>query len=158
VLDKINSEYVILTHEDYFLTGEIDFLALLEIKLTMDNLNADLVKMCGAWSGFTTKDNPMVKTCHKIKDDSLWSYPNSRNYTISHQVSMWRRDFLLKSMCPEWTPWEHELIGSYLVKVANEAVIYSYHGKPPIPYVETCTGGKVRPGAEVYFTEAGVAL
>ena len=154
VLTKLDSKYVVLTHEDYFINGPINFELLEVIAHAMTSEKIDLVKLCGAWAGWTSDIAPMTKSDIYINESPLWRYPVDRQYAISHQMSLWNREFLLSTIEPGYTPWSHEVVGSRAIAEEGKAVIYAYVETPPIPYVETCTVGKVRHGAEVYFTEA----
>lgn len=154
VLNKLDSKYVVLTHEDYFINGPIDYNLLETIEHTMDAYNLDIVKLCGEWAGWTSDVNPMIESKIIVNGQPLMHYPNTREYSISHQMSMWNREFLLSTIKPTFTPWAHEMTGSKEIAKKNNSLIYAYIGKPPIPYVETCTEGAVRHGAEIYFIEA----
>jgi hypothetical protein len=151
-LKEVNSKYVILTHEDYFIMGEINYALLREIEVAMDCNDISLVKTCGWWSGFTTTSYPLTESDIVINNCNLWHYPNTRPYSISHQMSIWNKNFLISTMQCGWSPWDHEIIGSRLMHTRNEK-IYAYRSNDlPIPYVETCTEGHIRNGAEKYFT------
>lgn len=152
-LEQIQDDYVVLTHEDYFLTGKIKYDLLAEIVALMSTHGLHLVKTCGWWSGWTTDDAPMVESAITIPStgERLWLYNPQSPYLTSHQPSIWRRDFLLSTLQPHWGPWQHELEGSDLLRQRGGFNIYSYRGEQPIPYAETVTAGKARAGAEHYF-------
>jgi len=145
--------YVILTHEDYFITGEIQYAVLQEIEQVMDANALSLVKCCGWWSGHVSEEFPMKETELLVNNQKLWLYDNRSMYTLSHQPSVWNREFLLSTICQHYSPWAHELEGSDLVASRADAKIYSYRGEQPIPYAETVSAGKIREGAERFFNE-----
>jgi hypothetical protein len=150
-LQKIQTRYVILTHEDYFITGLIQWEVLREIEQVMDQNSLSLVKCCGNWSGHISEEYPMQQIDLIVNGQRLWLYNNRSKYTLSHQPSVWNKNFLLSTLQPHWSPWQHELDGSDLIQSRSDVKILSYRGEQPIPYAETVSAGKIREGAERFF-------
>lgn len=144
-------KYIILTHEDYFITGPVQWEVLREIEKVMDQNALSLVKCCGDWSGHISVEFPMVQCDLLVNGQRLWIYDKRSLYTTSHQPSVWNREFLLSTLQPHFSPWQHEMEGSDLIAKRSDVKIMSYRGEQPIPYAETVTAGKVRSGAERFF-------
>lgn len=102
-LDQIESEYIFLLLEDYFLTEEINAT---EINLHLNFLsqhNANKV-MIDKHSMFYTYDKVFGyqnRTCLKFWQKS--------NYLLSTQPSIWRKSFLQSVLNEPLNPWSFEL-------------------------------------------------
>ena len=102
-LDQIESEYIFLLLEDYFLTEEINAT---EINLHLNFLsqhNANKV-MIDKHSMFYTYDEVFDyqnRTCLKFWQKS--------NYLLSTQPSIWRKSFLQSVLNEPLNPWSFEL-------------------------------------------------
>lgn len=154
---RIDAKYIIYQHEDYFLT-ENTFPHIIKVLIgLMDEHDMSLIKCCGWWAGYMTDEAPMTLTEIKANDEYkekkfkyLWLYNNESPYLISHQTSIWKRDFLISTLELEESPWGHEIMGSNRLRKRN-IPIYAYRGKCPIPYAETMVHGEIREGFEKYF-------
>lgn len=135
VLDSIPEEYVIMLHEDYFLTEPTDRKTLETLINGAMSHQTNLLKICGSWAGFVDDRKPLIPTDLKAGPYTLWQYPNTRMYLISHQISIWKKSFLRDTILPGYTPWDHELSGTDRIR-SWLAPIYAYVGEPPIPYTE----------------------
>lgn len=148
--------YIIYQHEDYFYdepTWTADLLALIECVKRYD---MKLLKCCGWWAGYMDKDHPMTESNIEVrirgKNERIWHYPNESLYLVSHQTSIWEREFLFKSLFTQETPWGHEINGTKRVRQWS-VPIYAYRGKCPMPYAETITHGGIRKGFEKWFEQ-----
>jgi hypothetical protein len=147
VLDSLPHKYVIMLHEDYFVTGPANREVLNNLITSAIRNDLDLLKMCGSWAGFVDDRKPLIPTDISAGPNKLWRYPNTRMYLISHQISIWKREFLRKTILPEYSPWDHELAGTDRIR-AWHVPIYAYVGESPIPYTETMQRNLARsPGA-----------
>jgi len=165
-LENIDVTYIIYQHEDYFLTEPTNAVmakSLIDLCIARD---FKMLKCCGHWAGFIDENVPMKKidiNNHDIKndsngelvkvnesDDNIWLYNNYSPYLISHQTSIWNREFLISTLKHGETPWEHELAGTIRLRRRNIPV-YVYRGKGPFEYCETMVHGNIRPGQEKYF-------
>lgn len=147
--------YVIFHHEDYFIKGYNHDL-IEHLVDACDKYSINLLKCCGWWSGYIDNNNPHKKTDIVINDKSdcgvLWIYNNMAPYLVSHQSSIWRRDFLLSTLIRGESPWSHEIDGSTRLRERN-IVLHAFRGIAPIEYDETINRGQVRPNCEHYFKE-----
>ena len=146
-LSDCEYDYIIYQHEDYFLTEKTNDEKLNHlIKIIIDN-NYKLLKCCGHWSGFMTENAPMKLVNEK---ENIWLYNNKSPYLISHQTSIWEKDFLLSTLKRDESPWQHELAGTQRLKQRN-VKLYTYRGKCPLEYAETIVHGTIRKGFERFF-------
>jgi len=147
-LNSIHYKYILLLHEDYFLTDVQDALKLNRLHEIMEEYNMALLKICGDWAGNTaTPKYPIEKLS---KGENIYLYSLEGSYITSHQMSIWRRDYLLKTLIPEENPWQHELSGHIRARNLGEPV-YAYLGEQPIPYHESVTAGAPRPTEQHWF-------
>jgi len=150
-LGKIEVKYVIYMHEDYFLTEPTKKEKMEElIKIVKDN-DIQLLKHVGHWAGNPDhwKDGNHFLEKSDI-GDNIWMYCNNEPYLISHQTSIWNKDFLLSTLQPQYTPWCHEIEGTTNLRKRN-IPLFAYRGGNPFEYCETMQSGKVREGQEKYF-------
>lgn len=124
-LNHIETEYVILLLDDFFLRGPVSTKRILQLLEQMDfdksiaSINFDI--------------------SYDIADDltSLQGYrlkPNYSDYKLDLQAGIWRKDVLLKYWLPYMSPWDFEYYGSILT--INDGYKYyqrDYH-TPPIFY------------------------
>lgn len=155
-MHSMDCRYVLYQHEDYFLTGETDPDLLIAIKDLMKNKNIPLIKCCGPGAGiWRGEEEPwrvdvLKKTDLKVLGVEVLEYPHDVKYLISHQISIWNKDFLVSTVKPEYSPWEHELKGTKDLMERREKV-YAIIGKTPMPYVATVRRGKIKRGHKNYF-------
>jgi hypothetical protein len=153
-LKSIQEDFIIYLHEDYYLTNYVDFSTIDSLLSLISNIN--IIKCCGPDGGYPL--SKLSKSNIKFNNIYLWKYDDDNDYLISHQPSIWRKDFLLSTLNQNISPWQHEIIGTNLLKNKNNK-IYVYKGNKefpytePIPYVEVGLKGKVRPKWKHFFYE-----
>ncbi len=147
-----NVKWIIYQHEDYFLNEKTDCQKAISLINCCEEHDIQLLKCCGDWAGYIDDNTPKIDTGLIIDglDEPLWLYNNDSQYLISHQTSIWNREFLLTTLRRNWTPWDHELQGTPALKKRN-IPLHAYRGHPPFPYNETIQGAEVRPGCQKFF-------
>lgn len=106
---KQQDQYFIWSMEDSFLTEQVNFekLHLLESLITRENI------------GRINLAREVTKQDHIIYDeiDGTIIYENNKKslYRLSTQISIWNRDFALKYMQGDLTPWEFECQSDHAV-------------------------------------------
>lgn len=151
-LRKIDAKYVIYHHEDYFITEPADTKKLLGFADLMDQHNMNLLKICGDWMGYVDQQNLPTDSGIRYGQETIWLYNNNSQYLVSHQSSIWNREFLISTLIPWETPWQHELNGTDRLRNRN-VPLHAYCGYPPIIYQETVNHGKIRETAKELFKE-----
>lgn len=123
-LNSIVDEHVVLSLEDFLPVAPINldsFNSVLSYTLTHNvgraDLTWDLYTNCKTLPAFLYFGG-LIKRSIKgkmVEGDSL--------YRISTQPSIWKRDYLMRFMKNEWTPWDFEVKGSALSLKYVEDVI-----------------------------------
>jgi len=155
-LKTIEADIIIYQHEDYFIDEDTNPDTLKELVRVFTENQMKLLKCCGLWCGYMDDNHPQSPTEISVttmgSEECLSQYNNGSAYLISHQTSLWDREFLYSTIDPNWSPWEHELTGTDQLR-SRQIPIYSFKGKCPIPYAETIVHGTVRPGCERFFSD-----
>lgn len=159
-LDKMNCKYFFYTHEDSCICEPSRTDKIAKLIEFMKEHDVQLMKTCGWDGGFNDAARPMVETDMKMDGETIWQYNNNSGYLISHQISLWNKEFFKSCIKPAYSPWDSEMEGSDELR-KRHIPIYAYRGKAPIPYVELVRQNALREGAEKWFQEAaedGVAI
>lgn len=86
-LEKVKQNYVIYAQEDFFLYDKVDYKKIIQLKDILDNSNYDYIRLIRA--GYNT---PLNKS--EFKD--LYKVDMGSNDAFSMQVTMWKKDSLVK--------------------------------------------------------------
>jgi hypothetical protein len=157
-LNTMECVYVLYQHEDYFLTGEADIDFLLATAKLMKSENMQLMKCCGPAAGiWRGKEEPwrvdvLQKTDLKVEGVEVLEYPHHVDYLLSHKTSIWNKDFLLSTVKPKYSPWDHEIKGTMEMRNRKEK-IYAIIGKTPMPFEATVRRGKIKRDCTRFFKE-----
>lgn len=147
-LNAIPSSYIIYQHEDYFLTEKTNAELLYKLIAICKKNNFNLLKCCGWWAGFMSDEAPFKEAFEF--GENIWRYNNDSPYLISHQTSIWEKNFLVTTLRRGETPWQHELAGTARLK--NRCLpLYAYRAKGPLEYAETMVHGTIREGSNKLF-------
>jgi len=153
-LKRCPYKYVMYHHEDYFIDRQCQPDIVKRIITVMEQAKLNLVKCCGYWAGdpdWERSDRSTILN-YPVGDFPIVQYPQKHAYLISHQSSIWNKEFLLSTIQPQYTPWCHELEGTDALR-SLDIPVHIYPGPPPVPYSETVQSGKIRRGAEYLFPE-----
>jgi len=135
-------------HEDFFLSEPIRASTMSTLEGLMAEHSLSLIKACGSNAGAV--GSPKLS---KTDIPGLVRYENSNDYLVSHQVSLWRKDFMASTIYAGYTPWDHEVKGTPALRSRNMP-LHAWLGPPPYPYREAFRGNKFRPGGQAMFDEA----
>ena len=129
-IKTIKDEYVIFSLEDFFPIQEpnFDVLQCLFEKLKKDK---EIGRCDLTWDSFVNifdKNNSATKRktykiLEKNKDFKILQIPPEAPYRISTQPSIWKKDFLLKFLNNDWSPWDFEVRGSSISGRYSEKII-----------------------------------
>ncbi len=110
----IREDYVIYMQEDMWFSKPMNFEFFKEmINYAVDN-SLDCVKM-NSGNVYTT-----IPTGVDISGLSLTTIDNAQSdYLMSHQITLWKKDFLLKQLKPNEHPWRNERRATKRMKKAN---------------------------------------
>jgi len=139
-LDSISTDYVYFILDDYFLEykhpeGKIE--SYIEL---MEKHNIDRLQISPSSHQRYTD----------IVKDGLTKISTDSSYLISLQPSIWRKDFIYRTLLPSYDPWKYELIGSKML-LNQESQVYIDTSAPTI-YWNAMRKGMVRgPGWDIFF-------
>jgi hypothetical protein len=108
-LSQIKSDYVFWLLEDYFLTREFHVEEM--ERYLNDFIEKKMDRLQLAPQGVHKNYDFDVKNTFK-PEFNYSNIPANHKYSISMQPSIWRKDYILKVLNKDYTPWEFELIGS----------------------------------------------
>lgn len=152
----ITEKYIIYQHEDFFLTAPVDYDLLMELLRVTCTYEADIMKCCGKHGGW---DNAKFKKLeHGDMNGRVMIYKNSNEYLTSHQVSIWDKNFLRKTLDPKNNNWQHEIEGTRLARKLNPKILaYRSDKNPPdcqpIPYIEVIKHGRYKNNVKEYWRD-----
>ena len=117
VLNQIDEDYIIFMQEDMWLNKKIPEGVLHQILSYVTENELKLVKLHSSDVYRTNELNTNFsgfKLSEVIKKDS--------NFLMSHQVSIWSKDFLKKQLKKNEHPWRNERLGSKRLKKSTDSI------------------------------------
>jgi hypothetical protein len=110
-IQNINTEYIFWILEDYFFSRSIRKDDLHRYLEDFQKFNMDRLQIGPRGSNNYINSYADNKLDHKPKFDYL-KISSSEDYSICMQPSIWRKEFILKVLDKDYTPWDFEIIGS----------------------------------------------
>jgi hypothetical protein len=107
-ISKINTKYVLYMQEDMWLKRSIDINTFEKIIKFMDDNNATSVRLHAKL--FYYNSYKIEPTEHII--DGVRMFKNVGDHVLSHNATIWRKDYILKHQRIEEDPWLNEEEGS----------------------------------------------
>jgi len=164
ILEQIDTEFVLLFLEDFFLMSRVNIAAFNE---AVDFISSDKsVGYVGLKYNQTHKfrDENVKEPQEHFFDRTLTDTVNR----INCNTALWRKEFLLKLLREHESPWEFEKYGSYRSKRYNQKImiINNMHGIMPvvfdydveIKYGHGLTLGQWLPKNKELFDEYGIEV
>lgn len=130
-MDVIETKYVSLWMDDYFLCDQVNNSTIEKYVLYMEKYHAANIRLCdSAFSVYQIDE----------ADRNIAIYEQGRAYSITTQIGIWEKKFLKKYIKPEWSPWDFERRGSVEI-IDND---YKFIGtlNYMFPYIEAVRKGK----------------
>lgn len=112
---QIPSKYVLYMQEDMWLKRSIDYKTLEDIITFMDENNADSVRLHAKLFYYESYKLEQTKTIISGKR----MHKNVGEHILSHNATIWRKDYILKYQIPGEDPWSNEIEGSKRMSVDN---------------------------------------
>ena len=129
LLESLQDKYVILLHEDFYLTVPIDKDLLNNLKKFALEHKVDRVSLCG---------NHTPDRTYKYLE-GFYRHYSQADYQLSFEASIFRRKWLLEILKRGLNPWESE--GNYRFEL-DSMIISS--GKAPVVYKDRLRKGKLQ--------------
>lgn len=131
LLQGIKEEYILYFQEDMWLTKNVNPAFLAQLFALAQSNNWQQVKL---HSSEVYKTNP---TEFSIEGFTVAKLDNAASeYLMSHQVTLWNKNFLLQQLPKNEHPWRNERKGSKRLKQLNPAIYqvdyFAENGKPSI--------------------------
>ena len=157
-LGKIHSKYIFYLQEDVWLQKKVDFDLFLKLYEIVVKYNINALRI-------VNKTDPNY---YKLNNTSIFNgeiskFKNNSKYLVSHQPSIINKDFLIKTLIPNESPWDNEINGTN--RLQNEQIIkykwglFKYSGIPDhkiyLFLINNWYSAVVRQGS---FTEDGEKL
>lgn len=146
ILNKIKTKYVLYMQDDMWLDTKVNKQTMLEAFYNIKHFDWNCLKIHGRfWFNYSlSKTNIFADGIRILKQNS------ESEYLLSHNASIWNREFLLSVMEPNENPWKNEQLGTERIRNKSEDPrIYHCDYNFYLPY------GIARGGA---FTEYGEQL
>lgn len=122
---KVPSKYVLYLQEDMWLRRSLDKEILRDLVKFMEDNNADSLKLHAKL--FYYHSYNLKPTGQKIKNQPIYKY-DSDEYILSHNATIWRKDYILKHQIEGEDPWTNELKGSQRMASENQNnYMYNIH-------------------------------
>jgi hypothetical protein len=112
-LEQIDTKYVFFILEDYYLSEYFTEERVINHLNLLEKHNGDKIM-------FEILDREY--TLENI-DNNLYKFNINSKYLNSVQPSIWKTDFLKKSLSPMFSPWDFETIGNNLTKKLNPTIL-----------------------------------
>lgn len=148
-INQIQADYLIYFQEDFWLTTKVEksFLEdLIEIEKTLGE-SISLVKL---HTGYESDGKVTSIGGH----DLLRVNKRASEYLLSHQVSLWSKQFLLSCLRPGESAWENELLGTERLR-RQEGSIY-FIDVPESYYLPVSAKGKFNENVTHFFGELDI--
>ena len=139
-IEMCSSKYILFLLEDYFLCYEYTERQLNEWLANMDKYSINRLQI-------SPSAHQRYKKLENIRYNQI--APDSE-YLISLQPSIWRKEFLLKNLIPEYSPWDFEIYGSQFLKY-NENLTFIDKRIPTVYFNAVRRGKKKSPGWDAFF-------
>jgi hypothetical protein len=129
-LNQIDSEYVLLLLEDFFLTGRVSTAAVSKHVETLHSLNGTVLRLFpNPPPERRVNGCPSVGQIHPLAP-----------FRVSAQASIWKRTGLLGLLRDEENAWEFERNGTARTRDRADGFYCTYH--PVLPYVHAVEQGR----------------
>lgn len=136
VLPLIDTEYVLVTLDDYFVTTPIDTARIARLVEIMEREHYDYIRL------YDRPHCPLTSTAHK----DIYTYTLDHDYRVNLYSGIWRKDFIERTLGDkELNAWEFEVTLTERAHNANGNCAVS-HGKE-FPILDVVRKGKILPKA-----------
>ena len=123
-IQQIPSKYIIYIQEDMWLKRPLELSTINELVKFMDETNADSVKLHSKL--FYYNDYKVESSDYTIEDKNLLR--QTSGYLLSHNATLWRKDYILKHQLGGEDPWKNETAGSErMSKYPHQHYLYNIH-------------------------------
>ena len=145
-LSKVDSEYILITLDDYFLTKKINTKDISELVDYMKTNNVDYIRMF--------KDpNSNSKYDKGLK---LYKLNLKYNYEVNLYPGLWKKSFLLKTINESLNAWQYEVSLTKTAKELNANCLMTK--QKTFPILDVIRKGKLLHKADRYLKKRNLSL
>ncbi|SFW39784.1 hypothetical protein [Cellulophaga fucicola] len=131
VLNQIEEEYVIFIQEDMWFSKKVPTDILHQIISYVEGNDLKLVKLHSS-EAYKTEATSIDFSGYTLSE----AIKKESNFLMSHQISIWNKDFLYEQLKDNEHPWRNERRGSKRLKKSKQKIyqidLLSENGKSPI--------------------------
>jgi hypothetical protein len=143
-INSCDTDYIFFILEDYFFHYQYPIHKMNEYISDMDTYSINRLQISP--SNF--------QTYAEQENINYRKFTKSSHYQISMQPSIWRKDYLLKVLLPNYSPWDFESKGSRMcIMDQNDHKIYVDRSIPEVYFNAVRSGFKKSPGWEKFMKE-----
>ncbi len=140
VLPLIDTEYVLVTLDDYFVTTPIDTARIARLVEIMEQEHYDYIRL------YDRPHCPLTSSGHK----GIYTYELDHDYRVNLYSGIWRKDFIERTLGDKvLNAWEFEVTLTERARNANGNCAVS-HGKE-FPILDVVRKGRILPKAWRYL-------
>lgn len=132
-LKEIETQYVMLLMDDYYLTEKVDTAQVLKRLDDAKRLGSNSLRLI---------PNPTPKKAGAVKllnEDNLYQYKPKTAYCVACQAGFWRRDYLMRLAEKQQSAWEFERYGSFDPITVEKPILVT--GTKEFPFVDAVHKG-----------------
>ena len=116
-LEQIPSKWVLYIQEDMWLKSRIDYNTFLKLILFAEQNKADSIKL---HSKLFYYDNYRLESTDSFVDNiRMLKFSEGENYLLSHNATIWNREYLLMNQAKGEDPWTNEVNGSNRMSIGQ---------------------------------------
>ena len=145
--EKIESDYILLTLDDYFIINEIDSQKLTYLINRAEKENISYLKLYDRRMTNPKKYEPLER---------LVPIDLSRKYALTLYPAIWERHFLINSVKEDMTPWKYEPSLTRFAQEIDANCMFSHAGTFDI--LDVVRKGKVLHKADRYFKKNNIDI
>lgn len=144
VMPLINTEYILFTLDDYFLTEKISTKKIEQDILDMQKHNIDYLRLF-----IMTKKSLKNRKAKEVEKDIFIMDNYAGDYIVSLYAGIWRKDFMEKTLKEKMNAWQYEVALTKMARSYGVCCADSRRGEFPI--LDVIRKGKVLRKAQRYF-------
>lgn len=145
-LEKVSTEYVLLTLDDYFLIKEIDDERIDRLISIMDKERIDYLRMF-----------PIPKEVKRVDGyEEIFWIDLTRNYAVNLYPGIWRTSFLRETVKESLNAWEYEVSLTRIARENSKRCVMSRGDD--FPFLDVIRKGKILHKAKRYLDKEGLSV
>ena len=152
-INQIHSDYVLLLLEDYLVNDHVDTEEIARLLAFMQEKN---IGCC-----YLYPSDKYVKNNMNVAGYELGDVPPGVPFRVNTQSGLWRRDFLLATLCRDENVWDYEVNATVQSHAIPDGFMTVMRENTKLPFPYYCTGvvrGKWMPGAEALCKKEGISI